>query len=47
MVSTLERSLQELQTEHDALKLQQQKVRTSSNWGFSIHVYGLQVQYIL
>lgn len=28
MVSTLEKSLHELQTEHDALKLQQQKVRT-------------------
>lgn len=27
MVSTLEKSLHELQTEHDALKLQQQKVR--------------------
>lgn len=28
MVSTLEESLHALQTEHDALKLQQQKVRT-------------------
>lgn len=34
MVLTLERSLQELQTEHDALKLQQQKVRNRVKLGF-------------
>lgn len=36
MVSTLEGSLHELQTEYDALKLQQQKVRMQFFWGFSI-----------
>lgn len=36
MASTLEGSLHELQTEYDALKLQQQKVRMQFFWGFSI-----------
>lgn len=39
MVSTLEVGLQKLQTEHDALKLKQEKVRLSYfNCGFSITV---------